>query len=485
MAKITWADRTDFKDPIGALYEAAANIYNTLKVSVNALYSDKKTWYVSSAGSDSNIGSTAAEPFENISAAIAVYSAGDIIEILEEDYSSNENITISKKTIIKGPVANISGGAAFTQLQGTWTISGASRSVIFENLTTKINWASSEVFNLDVINGAIGSASTFPSRLTNLIIHSSFYSLGASSELRSFECQSCIGLASSLQIGRSFLLDRTSHEGSITSGVDVSQTNTLRNSSIDTNLTITGNLTQENSTIGGTRTVSGTTTEISQAGDKLDRLSASDQSVVSKVIVDNELGSDGMAVGSGFSGVTEAGDGNLIVENEIGLGTEIPTNIFDVVNATGTFAKGITIRDNGDGKGSGIEIHRGGAQIGGYNTDSNEATFFSAIGKILRFSTNAAFNERMRIDVIGNVAIGTTTSSGAKLTVDQSSLTAAIPVITLGQADISEEMIKFETTIGVGNAIEAKGAKTFTETHFIKVTLPGGLTRYIPCGTIV
>ena len=83
----------------------------------------------------------------------------------------------------------------------------------------------------------------------------------------------------------------------------------------------------------------------------------------------------------------------------------------------------------------------------------------------------------------GNVGIATTTPT-AKLHVDQSSTTAEIPVLTLDQADISEEMISFETTIGTGNAIEAVGAKTLTTTHFIKVTLPGGLTRYIPAGTI-
>ena len=83
----------------------------------------------------------------------------------------------------------------------------------------------------------------------------------------------------------------------------------------------------------------------------------------------------------------------------------------------------------------------------------------------------------------GDVRIGTDTS-GAKLLVDQSSTTAAVPVLYLDQADISEEMIEFATTIGVGNAIEAVGAKTLTTTHFIKVTLPGGLTRYFEVGTI-
>jgi len=83
----------------------------------------------------------------------------------------------------------------------------------------------------------------------------------------------------------------------------------------------------------------------------------------------------------------------------------------------------------------------------------------------------------------GNVGIGTS-SPAARTDIDQSSTTAAIPVLRLDQADISEEMISFETTIGVGNAIEAVGAKTLTTTHFIKVELPGALTRYIPVGTI-
>ena len=83
----------------------------------------------------------------------------------------------------------------------------------------------------------------------------------------------------------------------------------------------------------------------------------------------------------------------------------------------------------------------------------------------------------------GNVGIGTISPS-AKLHVDQSSTTVAIPVLVLDQADDSEEMIEFIGTIGTGNAIEAVGAKTLTTTHFIKVTLPGSLTRYFPVGTI-
>jgi hypothetical protein len=96
---------------------------------------------------------------------------------------------------------------------------------------------------------------------------------------------------------------------------------------------------------------------------------------------------------------------------------------------------------------------------------------------------NNSLSERMRINNAGDMGIGVTTIL-AQLHVDQKSTTAAQPVLLLDQADISEEMIKFVTTIGVGNAIEAVGGKTLTPTHFIKVTLPGGLTRYFEVGTI-
>jgi hypothetical protein len=89
----------------------------------------------------------------------------------------------------------------------------------------------------------------------------------------------------------------------------------------------------------------------------------------------------------------------------------------------------------------------------------------------------------MELEGTGRVGVGIGAPT-ARLHVDQSSTTAAIPTLYLDQADVSEEMIEFNTTIGVGNAIEAVGGKTLTTTHFIKVTLPGALTRYIPCGTI-
>jgi len=118
---------------------------------------------------------------------------------------------------------------------------------------------------------------------------------------------------------------------------------------------------------------------------------------------------------------------------------------------------------------------------GAFITSAASGMMFECVQDVpIVFGNNSL--ERMRIDSGGgNVAIGTT-STAAKLRVDNPS--AAQPVLYLDQGDVSEEMIEFATTIGVGNAIEAVGAKTLTVTHFIKITIPGPLTRYIEVGTI-
>lgn len=71
-----------------------------------------------------------------------------------------------------------------------------------------------------------------------------------------------------------------------------------------------------------------------------------------------------------------------------------------------------------------------------------------------------------------------------KLHIDQSSGTGAIPTLFLDQGDDDQAMIALTATVGTGNAIEAVGAKTLTTTHFIKATITGVGTVYIPCGTI-
>ena len=69
--------------------------------------------------------------------------------------------------------------------------------------------------------------------------------------------------------------------------------------------------------------------------------------------------------------------------------------------------------------------------------------------------------ELMHIDAsVDNFGIGIG-SPTAKLHVDQSSTTGAKPVLTLDQADLSEEFIRFVATVGAGNPIDTAAAGTY------------------------
>ncbi len=103
-------------------------------------------------------------------------------------------------------------------------------------------------------------------------------------------------------------------------------------------------------------------------------------------------------------------------------------------------------------------------------------------------TSQAALQIQEDFDIIlnptsGNTGIGDTTPDG-KLDVAQASTTAAIPVLELQQADLSEEFVNFIATIGTGNPIEAVGAKVLTTTHFVRMQIDGVGYRYMPVGTI-
>ncbi len=184
---------------------------------------------------------------------------------------------------------------------------------------------------------------------------------------------------------------------------------------------------------------------------------------------------------------------------EVGIGTAAPGDKLEIIcenNEGVTLTKANTVlqestsfdighskfvdQETAGGVAFRMIFQAGGDEFDILNEAGNEfiATFEST--EINFFISNA---KKVTIDSNGDVGIGTTLPV-AKLHVDQSSTVAAIPVLILDQADISEEMFEFVSTIGVGNAIEAVGAKTLTVTHFIKATLPGSLTRYFQVGTI-
>lgn len=157
--------------------------------------------------------------------------------------------------------------------------------------------------------------------------------------------------------------------------------------------------------------------------------------------------------------------------NRLGIGTSSPSHLLEVQGSTSNLFK---IERTGASGSSSLRFE---------NSDDRISEVGLGADEVFSIWVNNAATRAFNIPESGSVGIGTT-SPGSTLHVDQSSTTAAMPVLTLDQADVSEEMIEFVTTIGEGNAIEAVGSKSLTTTHFIKVTLPGGLTRYIPCGTI-
>ena len=74
-------------------------------------------------------------------------------------------------------------------------------------------------------------------------------------------------------------------------------------------------------------------------------------------------------------------------------------------------------------------------------------------------------------------------SPNGKLHVDQNSATGAIPVLTLDQADVSEELVEIISVAGVGNAVEAVGAKSLTTTLFVKYAV-NSATVHLQAGAI-
>lgn len=102
-------------------------------------------------------------------------------------------------------------------------------------------------------------------------------------------------------------------------------------------------------------------------------------------------------------------------------------------------------------------------------TNATGFTFMVENGTgIIKFATGGSA-ERARLTAAGNLVIGNTVAA-AKLHVDQASTTAAIPVLTLDQADVSEEFIRF---IGTSAADASQSL-----VDAVDMTTPGALVGW-------
>lgn len=159
-----------------------------------------------------------------------------------------------------------------------------------------------------------------------------------------------------------------------------------------------------------------------------------------------------------------------------------------VSGTTGTSIGGISIqlqnRNATVGNFSGfIGLNSNGDNLGAYQFIADSQVAGTGSLRMGVYSAGSYFETIRVVGASRRIGFGVTVPA-AKLDVDQGGSSEAIPVLRLDQGDVSEEMIEFATTIGTGNAIEAKALKVLTPTHFIKVTIPGGLSRYLPVGTI-
>lgn len=210
-----------------------------------------------------------------------------------------------------------------------------------------------------------------------------------------------------------------------------------------------------------------------------------------KVIGASFLGA-GLSVGAGFIG-TAAPTNGAIIEGNLGVGISSTSERFEVSVDTN---KGIRFKPLGDISAGFLDLVTGSSAIefsrasdgvfdsfiGEYETAASAKQVLIISGRTdIALGTNAI--EHVRINLAGDTGFGTP-SPVAKVHIVQSSVVGDTPVIILDQSDVSEEMIEFTSTIGTGNAIEAVAAKSLTTTHFIKATITGVGTVYIPCGTI-
>lgn len=126
----------------------------------------------------------------------------------------------------------------------------------------------------------------------------------------------------------------------------------------------------------------------------------------------------------------------------------------------------------------GVMIDAGGKKVVGLKVDADPVA-----GSAVYFTSGAALAaDKATLEV---VAVPTTNNAdSAVVRIEQTHTAGGANILHMVQLDIDKPFFGFETTIGVGSAVEAVGAKVLTTTHFVMVDLEGVGARYFPIGTI-
>lgn len=154
-------------------------------------------------------------------------------------------------------------------------------------------------------------------------------------------------------------------------------------------------------------------------------------------------------------------------EVRVGIGTNTPGT-----NVTGTYSYPDTVGFlEIDGGAFARFLIKGSTNAGFDMVDSgasanNKRVLFYTDGGVTRLRSvddaNAAVIDSILSANHSNGRVGINTDPlSAQLGVDQASTTAAIPVLILDQADLSEEFIEFVATVGAGNPIDTAAIGTY------------------------
>ena len=467
--------------------------YKIKKSNVKSDATEPNTWYVNTNGNDSNAGSDKF-PFETIQAAhdVAVENDTIVIQDIFFSQSAGGTTTITKDITIKGVVTNIS---TLTRLKGTWTVSA--------NVALRLEMLSLFFVTLDgpgsiflyLTNCATSDLKTGSSRFVSLNSQSSIIDLAAPSNYLSVLSYNS-DIVGDLSVG-SFvkLFGGSLITGNVTAGIDGAQTLIISNSTIDGNVINTGNLIKKNGIITGTETITGTPTD-RQAKVFDDSVEFKDKVSIGVATFLNSLDvAGGMVVGSSYAAISTAPTDGALFEGDVAIGRTTAIGAIlhtkGIVKLLNADDKGLTLGANGS-----VSILTASGTTGLTLRDTNNGIFdFRGGDQTWRQVSLGAGNFEIRDENQGGAARivlkGTSGFVGlgeavpaAQADINQSSLTAAVPVLKLTQADLSEEMIKFDATIGVGNTIEAIGAKSFTQTHFLKINVEGLGVKYMPIGDL-